>query len=644
MNRSRLILRNQRLLARLRQKSRGLRLLQRTVPPLLGSFLLAGTSLLRHPTPLAACFLAAFPPGCSSVFAALGAAAGYILRCDSIHAAMFTALTVLLLAAVGMFRVTNLPSTRWFLPLVASSVCAVLGGVCLLGGDETSLSLWAADTLLAGLSVAGFRSAVEGNRTASAVLAGCIVSGLSGAPLPTEVGLFAAALLCAGCGELLPATVIGLTLELSGNGVAYLTGALLLPQLFASCTADRRLRAAGAALLPPALLLCLGAADGLALLALAAGGLAGQLLGKNRRLFAPLTADKAAAVTARLEQGAHLLELVGQQLPESGWFPMREEAERVYDGAAEHICRCCARFRKCWQQNAEQTYEMLASAARPILERGTARREDLPADFCSNCCHTDGFVMAVNQELEGMLYRRRFRLQLSESRRVMAQEYDCIAQFLRALAAPQKSLRPAYEPDVGIATVAKKGNRVIGDRCRCFFGSNARYYAILCDGMGSGAEAADASAETLELLEKLLLAGLDGDAALRLLNGAALLRDEGAYATVDLLELDLSDGTGVLYKWGSAPSYLGCGAKRRTLGRQTPPPGFFGEARPERFELALGGGLLLTLASDGAESAGELIRSYQGSSPRELAALLTAGMPSEDDKTALCLRLYPKPF
>ena len=45
-----------------------------------------------------------------------------------------------------------------------------------------------------------------------------------------------------------------------------------------------------------------------------------------------------------------------------------------------------------------------------------------------------------------------------------------------------------------------------------------------------------------------------------------------------------------------------------------------------------------------AEQAAELIRSYQGSSPRELAALLTAGMPSEDDKTALCLRLYPKPF
>ena len=44
------------------------------------------------------------------------------------------------------------------------------------------------------------------------------------------------------------------------------------------------------------------------------------------------------------------------------------------------------------------------------------------------------------------------------------------------------------------------------------------------------------------------------------------------------------------------------------------------------------------------EEAAELIRSYQGSSPRELAALLTAGMPSEDDKTALCLRLYPKPF
>ena len=88
------------------------------------------------------------------------------------------------------------------------------------------------------------------------MLAACVVSGLGSAPFPAELGLFAAALLAAGCGELLPAAVIGLTLELSGNGTEYLTGALLLPQLFASCTHDRRLRAAGTALLPPVLLLC----------------------------------------------------------------------------------------------------------------------------------------------------------------------------------------------------------------------------------------------------------------------------------------------------------------------------------------------------------------------------------------------------
>ena len=644
MDRSRLVLQRKRLLTRLRRKSGALGFLRRAVPPMVGAFLLTGTGLLRQPLPLAAGFVAAFPTGCGSIFAALGAVGGYILRCESTPAAMFTALTVLLLAAVGIFRVTNLPSTRWFLPVIASSVCAVLGSVCLLGGNETELAFWAADTLLAGLSAAGFRSAAEGNRTASAVLAACVVSGLGSAPFPAELGLFAAALLAAGCGELLPAAVIGLTLELSGNGTEYLTGALLLPQLFASCTHDRRLRAAGTALLPPVLLLCFGTPDALSLLALAGGGLAGWLLGSHRALFAPLTADEASAVTARLEQGASLLELVEAQFPVNAGMPMQEEAERVYDGAADHICRCCARFHKCWQQNAEESYQLLAGAARPILERGNARKEDFPQEFRSNCCHIDGFVMAVNQELEGMLYRRRFRMQLLESRRVIAQEYDCIAQYLRALSEPQRQKRPSFEPDVGIATVAKRGNRVIGDRCRCFSERNARYYAMLCDGMGSGEEAARISTETLELLEKLLRAGLDGEAALRLLNGAALLRDEGAYATVDLLELDLSDGTGVLYKWGSAPSYLGCGAKRRTLGRQTPPPGFFGEARPERFELALGGGLLLTLASDGAEQAAELIRSYQGSSPRELAALLTAGMPSEDDKTALCLRLYPKPF
>ena len=53
---------------------------------------------------------------------------------------------------------------------------------------------------------------------------------------------------------------------------------------------------------------------------------------------------------------------------------------------------------------------------------------------------------------------------------------------------------------------------------------------------------------------------------------------------------------------------------------------------------------MLVLVSDGAgrEDTEALIASFRGQSPRELAALLIAGVPAEDDMTAVCVSLLPR--
>ena len=149
--------------------------------------------------------------------------------------------------------------------------------------------------------------------------------------------------------------------------------------------------------------------------------------------------------------------------------------------------------------------------------------------------------------------------------------------------------------------------------------------------------------ETLGLLERMLKTGLAPEAALKLLNGVELLRGDDRYTTVDLLHLNLAEGKGTLYKWGSAPSYWRCGEEMKKIGTATPPPGVGvgGEHAPERYELSLKEGELLVLISDGAGSVETeaLIADYHGTSPQELAALLISVQTGEDDMGAVAVSL-----
>ena len=132
--------------------------------------------------------------------------------------------------------------------------------------------------------------------------------------------------------------------------------------------------------------------------------------------------------------------------------------------------------------------------------------------------------------------------------------------------------------------------------------------------------------------------------ALRILNGTYLLRGDGCFSTVDLLHIDLTSGEAELLKWGAAPSYLRCGDTVKKLGTASLPPGVGvgGDHAPERYRLSLRGGEMLVLVSDGAGDAESAVAGFAGDSPRELAALLIAGLPAEDDMTAVAVALAPR--
>lgn len=318
----------------------------------------------------------------------------------------------------------------------------------------------------------------------------------------------------------------------------------------------------------------------------------------------------------------------------------------VYDFAAEQVCRCCVGFSRCWEQNAEETYRDLCAAGDAILQRGAALREDLPERFTERCRHTAGFVTAVNQAMDAQLSRRREERRRSEGRRVAAGQYLALERLLTALSRPQPREALRYAPELAVGSACKPGGEVSGDRgatCKDRFGA---FYVLLCDGMGTGAPARRESDRAARLLTAFLEAGMEADAALELVNGFFVLRRETAFATLDLLKLDLRTGSGVLYKWGAPPSYLRRGAEVETIGTATAPPGLDAERRvPGQYALSLTEGETLVMVSDGAfgEETAQRLRIFAQGSVRDLAScLITLGeADAADDRTVVAVRLRP---
>lgn len=609
-----------------------------------GGVLLAGTKIAGLDMPFAACMIFAFPFGLRSAAALLGAAAGYFLRCGSVESIENISLAVLLFAASAVFQGTELPAKRWFRPVLASAVCAILGAVTLFGSQQ-QFPIWLMRWVGAGVGTWCFRSAVCGSRRARLFLTAAVIAGLSGVAAPLDMGVLFGAAACVFLRDPMPCAMIGIMLDVSGGTFYAMSAAAFVPSVLFSQSKIKHLLQP-IAMLSMLCLLPLAFGSFSAGLMMSAGiGIAAGVLVRHwipSPLFAAEDSDSDAE--ERLGRAADIMELLCAQIPEKQAVSVCE-AESVYDGAAEQICRCCARFHRCWQHRAQETLNALNGASKAILDRGVAQREDFPKSFRENCCHLEGFITAVNQELEGMLFRRRYQMELRESRQVLAEEFRCVGQFLRSPETVRTGSEHRYRPMIGACSVGKNGAHVSGDKGVCFAGKNGEYYVLLCDGMGSGREASECSAETVHLLESLIRSGVEAENALKILNGLELLRAADRFTTIDLLKIDLTVGDATLYKWGSAPSFRKTCDTVKKIGTASLPPGVGvgGDHAPEQYRLSLKRGEMLVLASDGAVGAETeaTIFGYCGTSVHELAALLISDAPAEDDVSAVVVSLKP---
>ena len=145
-------------------------------------------------------------------------------------------------------------------------------------------------------------------------------------------------------------------------------------------------------------------------------------------------------------------------------------------------------------------------------------------------------------------------------------------------------------------------NTYCGDSVAAFTGENGVAYSFICDGMGSGTDAALTSALASVFLSRLLQAGGRAEGTLKMLNGflSARSRSEGECSTtVDLLELDLSRGEAALYKCGAATTFLLRDGKVTCFSSHTAPVGILETLDAERIGFAVQTGDVLVQVSDG---------------------------------------------
>jgi len=149
------------------------------------------------------------------------------------------------------------------------------------------------------------------------------------------------------------------------------------------------------------------------------------------------------------------------------------------------------------------------------------------------------------------------------------------------------------------ASYVKTGSSMSGDSRAVFESREGYFYSLISDGMGSGSVAAAASKTSVDVLQKLLCAGVAPRAAARLLSVFLQSGREECSASVDACEIDLVRSRARFLKCGAAPSFIRRAAKLFDLEAKTFPLGILDSYDGEELSVKLEAGDVIIMFSDG---------------------------------------------
>ncbi len=610
--------------------------LAQTAAYILSGFLLSAASLGNAAQPLTLGLLCAVS-GWPAVLITAGGMAGYMLFWSSAGTQGVLWLCLGLVAAVMLGGRQFLRTMPLLMPALAGVITAVSGVVFLLLFRENApMLMYFLRIGLAILSTLLFTAILEKrDPVVEWLVCGVAVLALAQViPIPYLGFGYIAAGIMAATGAFPAAALAGLALDLAQITPTPMTAVLCLAYMLRLIPGLKKgaICVAVGVVYVTVMLLC-GTYDLQPLPGLLIGGFVSYWIPGKAGLSHRRGETGFAQV--RLEMVSSVLSQTQRLLQDVEEYPIDEDA--IVVKAVERACSGCPFRNKCKDQGQKLSID--------LLHKPLGNGAGLP----TSCRKSGRLLQELRRGQEQLRAIRADRDRREEYRAAVTQQYRFLSEYLQDLsdtlaqrADPPKQF---YQPEMAVCSAAREGTN--GDRCLVFAGVECRYYIVLCDGMGTGPEAARDGKVMGNMLKKLLSAGYPPEFALRSVNSLCALLDRAGAVTIDLAELRLDTGKATLYKWGAAPSYLISKGAAIKIGTATPPPGLsVTDCRETVEQLSLRRGEMLILLSDGAEGEGSLLRCLEDAAqpPGELAAkILSCSAGGTDDATVAVVRLNSLP-
>lgn len=208
---------------------------------------------------------------------------------------------------------------------------------------------------------------------------------------------------------------------------------------------------------------------------------------------------------------------------------------------------------------------------------------------------------------------------------------------------------PTFEVAYGIAQKRYDDECVCGDTVSVLCPSRTGRLFAICDGMGHGEGASEASQSAVKMIESFYRAGIDSSIVLNLVNKLLRLSVEDVFSSLDIAVLNVQTGALDVVKLGSASSFIIRKESIEMLSCTAAPIGIVDEICTITSRYQLFDGDMLLMMSDGVfdvldgNGVAEMIDSLNTTNPQTLAdEILKKALENgaNDDCTVLALRLF----
>lgn len=398
----------------------------------------------------------------------------------------------------------------------------------------------------------------------------------------------------------------------------------------------------------------------------------------DRDYIPPLTEDTVAAQLCRRCKNSHLCwqqnysgtqtqfarcakaVAAGQQPHFDSWFySICDKTEDIVQ--ATHRANQLATTQKLLHTAGQHSRTLLQGqfiAMADILRDITANAGRQGAANTAFTHSAENFLALCGKKVDYCIcYQNPDRCVVSTRDYMTAQETDRFKTKLESLyscrfAEPQKKLTdgsmlytfcrvPMFRADSAVKTASRQHR--CGDVCEIFT-AEGYTYIVLADGMGTGSFAAAESRTAAAMVKSLLTSAVNVQTAMEIVNIALNLKGTGqSCVALDILQINLYNGSCVLFKAGGAETIAVSGGRLQHIYRHSLPVGILKDTNIAQFTFTMNNGDVLLMTSDGVEISNTLCKKLQLAAEKctsqQLCDFVMEQISANDDATVAAIRL-----